>query len=602
MPLLPRRPSGPPPQLSGGMGRDLGSLGLPVSDVNDAVVNSISEAALARFPGSGSGAETEALTRVSLLKRIENVTAEAFREIVFDSIGDANLREAIERVVFQSNMAGIKEGSDDFYALLRAKMRRMNSCAQCIETILADQGEASGFDSYERALIIGCSRISRAYAGYYEHWFRTVQDPHVVVALESRSASSSSDDPPHFLSPYTVVLYDADAAKFEVEPYALFFAGVLVPVLSAFDECIASLVKVDEGHPMTLYMKAYRVAMAETEADALESAWHKVDSLWMDVKTSIQVVHDIEDGYSDPLRAKQGPDFSVRFLDDKYADKNDTIKMIQGVLCDYYGSRGTKLAEDGLTALQATSAGIYYIPFKCGCSLVFSYSGQSIPNRLDVKIAKGVKIYFDVDETQARVKQVCTTVESLFADAKSSVLEKYKPDAVEQLVWHVAAHEVGHAIYGMRSIGEYVAKDTTTMLEEPRAELTAMHTLKLLRDRGIVSSEDLEKYLVHFALDAVRYFSKFDSQSLQPYIKFQIHAYNTYAKHGFLSVNSDGKIVIDGSSTMAVLSDFSELFEQILDLLDRPSAESGKGLEVILQDMGLPSDFTREVVLRCKNM
>lgn len=52
------------------------------------------------------------------------------------------------------------------------------------------------------------------------------------------------------------------------------------------------------------------------------------------------------------------------------------------------------------------TTGIYYIPFKTGCSLVFSYSGQSIPNRLDVKKDKGVKIYFDAVETAARVEQV----------------------------------------------------------------------------------------------------------------------------------------------------------------------------------------------------
>jgi hypothetical protein len=34
----------------------------------------------------------------------------------------------------------------------------------------------------------------------------------------------------------------------------------------------------------------------------------------------------------------------------------------------------------------------------------FSFSGQSIPNRVDVKEEKGVKIYFDPVETAARVE------------------------------------------------------------------------------------------------------------------------------------------------------------------------------------------------------
>lgn len=63
---------------------------------------------------------------------------------------------------------------------------------------------------------------------------------------------------------------------------------------------------------------------------------------------------------------------------------------------------------------------------------------------------------------------------------------------------------------------DFVAKETVTLLEEPRAELTAMFTLRLLHQRGRVALTDLQKYLVHFLLDATRYFAKFHSQPLQP--------------------------------------------------------------------------------------
>ena len=82
-------------------------------------------------------------------------------------------------------------------------------------------------------------------------------------------------------------------------------------------------------------------------------------------------------------------------------------------------------------------AGIYYIPFKTGCSLVFSYSGQSIPNRLDVKKEKGVKIYFDAIETMARVEQVKLKVQDIYLNGKVEVVDKFKPDAVDQLVWQI---------------------------------------------------------------------------------------------------------------------------------------------------------------------
>ena len=68
-----------------------------------------------------------------------------------------------------------------------------------------------------------------------------------------------------------------------------------------------------------------------------------------------------------------------------------------------------------------------------------------------------------------------------------------------------------------------------TLLEEPRAELTAMFTLRLLHEKGVLDLPHLKEALAHFALDALRYFAKYNSEPLRPYIIFQTYAFNTYA-------------------------------------------------------------------------
>ena len=166
-------------------------------------------------------------------------------------------------------------------------------------------------------------------------------------------------------------------------------------------------------------------------------------------------------------------------------------------------------------------------------------------------------------------------------------------------MWHVAAHEVGHAIYGIRSIKKYIRKETNMMLEEPRAELTAMFTLRLLFKEKMLSLEELQKHVTHFCLDGIRYFMKLNTISLQPYIVFQIHAYNVYFKEGFLSFDAEGKIVIDVSKTLQVLDSFSSLFEDILDALDLCNEEGGQTLESILGMMNVPSDLTNQVIRNC---
>ena len=70
---------------------------------------------------------------------------------------------------------------------------------------------------------------------------------------------------------------------------------------------------------------------------------------------------------------------SLRFLDETYAEANATIKEIQLHLEAFYRERDTPLARSGLKALATTMAGIYFIPFKTGASLQFSFSGQVLP-------------------------------------------------------------------------------------------------------------------------------------------------------------------------------------------------------------------------------
>ena len=54
-------------------------------------------------------------------------------------------------------------------------------------------------------------------------------------------------------------------------------------------------------------------------------------------------------------------------------------------------------------------------------------------------------------------------------------------------MWHVAAHEIGHAIYSLDGVKNVIKTSTKTLLEEPRAELTALHTMTLLEPAGLLS-------------------------------------------------------------------------------------------------------------------
>lgn len=69
---------------------------------------------------------------------------------------------------------------------------------------------------------------------------------------------------------------------------------------------------------------------------------------------------------------------------------------------------------------------------------------------------------------------------------------------VGTIVWHVAAHEIGHAIYGLGAVKDAIKVSTKTLLEEPRAELTALHTMRLLLPAGLLTQVHLSAPRYYF--------------------------------------------------------------------------------------------------------
>jgi hypothetical protein len=312
-------------------------------------------------------------------------------------------------------------------------------------------------------------------------------------------------------------------------------------------------------------------------------------------------VHDIEDGYGDPLRIKAIPDFSFRFEDEDYHEDNKTIVAIQKVMVDeYFAKRDTPLSKAGLGALASSAAAIFYIPFVTGMSLHFRFSGQSIPNRSDVKNEHGVKIYFDPVSTHSRQLQTAALIDKVCDDGDGSL--KATLGAADTLVWHVAAHEVGHAIYNLEAMCNdscsVIKTATKSLLEEPRAELTALRTMSLLVEVGMLTPDQAAHHLASFALQDLRRFAMFDAQPTRPYTISAINTYKVYQRTGFVTVDSaSSKLRFDFSKGMDALKELGGQFERILDAEDEAD---GADLEAICEEFQTESDLTRMLVAALK--
>eukprot|EP00301_Raphidiophrys_heterophryoidea_P001213 c10592_g1_i1.p1 GENE.c10592_g1_i1~~c10592_g1_i1.p1 ORF type:complete len:348 (-),score=86.20 c10592_g1_i1:28-1035(-) len=273
------------------------------------------------------------LQRVGLLKFVLSHTNKAFEENVINKITPDEKRAEVRRVVLESNWAGVEEFSNHWLGLLLLKIQANSLCAETVRQLIQRESASgssfsTGFDEMERILIESGCEISQLYHAYYLAYISAVQDATIKEKIEH-----SPPTDPLCLSHYSVITLDAQGAYVPVV-FSVFFVNVLAPILAAFDKCTQQLRGLDatthtHAPAYTTFLEAYRNGLAESDLTKCEDVWTDVDRKWMGTKGAIQILHDIETGYGDPLRVKATPDFSIRFLDDSFATENVQISEIQ---------------------------------------------------------------------------------------------------------------------------------------------------------------------------------------------------------------------------------------------------------------------------------
>lgn len=89
-------------------------------------------------------AEAAGLTRIGLLRAIDDISGKCIREYIARDC-DERVQGVMQRVVFESNMAGVVEGSDEFYQTLEMKCDRMAACRAATIAVLEELADATGF-------------------------------------------------------------------------------------------------------------------------------------------------------------------------------------------------------------------------------------------------------------------------------------------------------------------------------------------------------------------------------------------------------------------------------------------------------------------------
>ena len=495
-------------------------------------------------------------------------------------------QKKVVKMIIESTFEGVREYSDDFYKLLEVASARQKIIRRFIRTSI--DRNILRFSPFDRHLVYQSSKISDLYDAYYIGWLKAVRNSDAakrILKLQKENIEKLNllVKKGGLDGQYSIIQLGNDG-NFHTQPYAVVFRDLVLPIAQQFEQLVKDLKSAKnltkEQDNYIEYLDHYKDCLLEENAGNLEKQWRRLDELWMDVKYPIQIVHDIEYHYGDPLRVKVIPDFSLRFLDASYKDENETIEKIHNLMVSYFEGRNHILSRNGLKALKGSYAGIYYLPFQSGQSLHFRFSGQSIPNRPEVKASKGVKIYFDPESTRVRVKRIKELAKKVFNGGDYREIEAgIRP--LDIIVYHVSSHEFGHAIYGLSGVKGVHGTRVDGLLEEPRAELTVLFVLKLLFDKKHITKKELATFLKNFAVSDLRRFAMFDSSSLRPYVISALSMYSIYEKTGFITQN-DEALSFNDRAISDVLSETSSLF---LDILDAEEQENISFLSKTLSSM-----------------
>ncbi|MBN2100351.1 hypothetical protein JW710_00440 [Candidatus Dojkabacteria bacterium] len=520
--------------------------------------------------------------RLNLFRTIENFAKNQFKnnDIFSDDRNSFGKEEAVDkilRVALDSDWKGIKEYTDEFYKYYEIASRYQHFVEELV--CIALEKLDHGFSDFDKTLIIYSARISEAYDKYYVAWLKAVRNSEAAKEIERRLIDQEGSlkneiETKKLDSRYTIIDFDYSNDLCDI-PYGVYFKDELVPILGLFDQMCDRLESVpgitEQQERVIVYLRQYRKCLSLKDKSLLEPEWKKLDEIWMDVKYPLQVIHDIEYDYGDPLRVKVIPAYTIRFLDDKYIEENQKIKEIQKMLVDYFKKRKTDITQKSIKAFENSWAAMYYVPFQSSSRIQFRSAGQSIPNRTEVKFKKGTKIYFDPVTMDQRKKQVYDAMEKV---VDSSLIDRYKKkvDSLMFMIYLVSGHELGHSIYHTELLKGVVDSQMISLSEETRADLCGYSVMNMYLRSGRSKEKEIQRALFSAVAFDMRRFVFWDSEVMLPYRNSAVNVYKTCEKTGYLNIIND-RLVVDESKTEKVLECLQNQFERILGYIDAKDRE-----------------------------
>ena len=179
------------------------------------------------------------------------------------------------------------------------------------------------------------------------------------------------------------------------------FTEEVEEAVRAIDELIVNLENFEDKYKIEwiLYLNAIKTALLEKSPSEVVSKWAKVDKIWMDIKSPIQIGHPLE-YYEDKYRKAVALELDVRIQNPKL--KSEVKESIVSMYKKYCTDK--KLLDFGLKNIEKTQTYISSPATFYGAEFNGLFSAQVVPNDEKVSLEKGKKIFAFVDKVYEDIK------------------------------------------------------------------------------------------------------------------------------------------------------------------------------------------------------
>ncbi len=244
--------------------------------------------------------------------------------------------------------------------------------------------------------------------------------------------------------------------------YMEVFKKETTQVIDALENFVSKLMELEDEvynqkWDYILYLQTLIKAFSETNTDKLITRWAEVDTVWMKIKTPIQIGHPLE-YYEDHFRKAVALEWDIRLTNPKFAQNDYRVNKIKSSFTKIFNSFKTNekykhIYDFSLKSLDKVQLYVGRPATFFGAEFLGIFSAQVVPNDETVSLKEGKKIFAFGDEIlqDVRARPFLKLSREVFGQEFLSKDRKFFFNETES--WHkvydisTIGHEYGHILW-----------------------------------------------------------------------------------------------------------------------------------------------------------